>query len=137
MLGSWRRELLRRHALDLSTSIWPHDHASSSPLSEGFSFHLGPRLDALHSHLTPRAGVTINGKTKLRVILDNGLNSTDCLIGIEVVELIRRGERVLYLAEVQNLPLGGFPPFGFLFIELGECSLPHVFDVTHGNYSMY
>jgi hypothetical protein len=36
------------------------------------------------------------------------------------------------LAEVQNLPLGGFPPFGFLFVELGERSLPHVFHVTHG-----
>jgi hypothetical protein len=89
------------------------------------------------SHLTPRAGVPINGKAKLRVVLDHGLDSTDCLIGIEFVEFLRLGKGVLYLAEVQNLALGGFPPFGFLFVELGELSLLHVFHVTHGNYSMY
>jgi len=27
-------------------------------------------------------------------------------------------------AEVQNLPLGGLPPFGLLLVELGERSLP-------------
>jgi hypothetical protein len=59
-------------------------------------------------------------KAKLRVVLNHCFNSTDCLIGIEFVELLRRGERVLYLAEVQNLPLGNFPPFGFRFVELGE-----------------
>jgi hypothetical protein len=48
-----------------------------------------------------------------------------------------RGERVLYLAQVLNLPLGGFPPFGLLFVELGERGLLHVFHITHGNYSMY
>jgi hypothetical protein len=47
------------------------------------------------------------------------------------------GVGVLDLAEVQYLPLGGFPPFGFLFVELGQCSLFHVFHVTHRNYSMY
>jgi hypothetical protein len=55
---------------------------------------------------------------------------------MELIEFLRRGERVLDLAEMQNLPLGGLPPFGFLFVELGERSFPHVFDVTHGNYSI-
>ena len=111
------------------------DVAQSSPLSDASSFRLGACLDACHSHLTPRACVTINGKAKLRVVLDHGLNSTDCLIGMELIEFLRRGERVLDLAEMQNLPLGGLPPFGFLFVELGERSLLHVFHVTHGNYS--
>jgi hypothetical protein len=33
-------------------------------LSDCFRFSLGPRLDARDSHLTPRAGVAINGKAK-------------------------------------------------------------------------
>jgi hypothetical protein len=72
---------------------------------------LGPRLDAPDSHLTPGAGVAVDGKAKLRVVLDYGVDSSDCLIGIEFVQFLRRWEGVLYLAEVQNLPLGGFPPF--------------------------
>jgi hypothetical protein len=48
-------------------------------LSDGFSFCLDPCLDARHSHFTPGAGVAIDGKAKLRVILDHSLNSTDCL----------------------------------------------------------
>src|SRR5215472_13844151 len=100
-------------------------------LRDGLSFRLGPGPHARHSHFTPGAGVAINRKAKLPVVRDYGLDPTDCLIGIEFVEFLRRWERVLDLAEVQNLPLGGFPPFGFRFVELGERSLPHVFHVTH------
>src|SRR6516164_2760207 len=106
-------------------------------LSDGFNFRFGPRLDARDSHLTPGVGVAVDGKAKLGVVLDHGLNSSDCLIGIEFVQFLRCGEGVLYLAEVHNLPLGDFPPFGFHFVELAQRSLLHVFDVTHGNYSMY
>jgi len=37
-------------------------------LSDGFSFLLGSRLDARDSHLTPGAGVTINGRALLVAI---------------------------------------------------------------------
>ena len=45
-------------------------------------------------------------------------------------------EGILYFAQVQNLPLCDFPPFGFCFVELGERSLLHIVHVTHGNYSI-
>ena len=53
-------------------------------LSDGFMC-LGPRLDARDSHLTPGAGVAVDGKAKLGVVFDHGLNLSDCIIGIKFV----------------------------------------------------